>query len=200
MEGLQSAFALTGMLRTGWQPRDEVERPHHFSGEGWLWEFDEKGNQYELRPEGPHLFKAAPTRSLPFEMELLENDAAADWLVKLDGKRGVGPIKDVIRLQVPMFLSHYFSAEPAERVLAAGQLLAAKCGLDGGVETPPAAEAYLKTLRRPKADLLEMAEAGVRRVVEKSELRDLWEDSDHFEAWKAQAEGLADRLRQAREG
>ncbi|MBO0697582.1 MAG: DUF4259 domain-containing protein, partial [Zavarzinella sp.] len=59
---------------------------------------------------------------------------------------------------------------------------------------PAEVSAWLGSQPRPAPELVALARRAVERVLRRSELRDLWADSEDSEAWQAELSGLLARL------
>jgi Domain of unknown function (DUF4259) len=122
-----------------------------------------------------------------------ENDAAGDWFLLVEeapdpGAVMASAIDDVVSaaefLEVGACCEAVAAAEPC--ACCAGQLPdRLPDDVDGWVQA---------NTHGPHADEVEVAVRAVTRVREASELRDLWEDSEHFSQWLAEADHLLSRL------
>ena len=54
---------------------------------------------------------------------------------------------------------------------------------------------YKKSLFRKPVNLVQLAQNAINKVVENSELKELWEESGEFEDWKAVQDNLMARLK-----
>ena len=120
-----------------------------------------------------------------------ENDTASDWLGDLETASDLGLLRSALAATlaaVPV------DADDAVIGLAAAEVVAALNGT-GRQGIPDAIHDWVDghaTL--PDADLLSTARAAVDAILERSELRDLWEESDSFAAWQADVEELRAHL------
>lgn len=125
---------------------------------------------------------------------IFENDEASDFLASLDDA-----LPQTLRLTLePVTLVEeelYVEAIFASEALAAAEVVAAMRGKPGpSIERPEVmgwAEAHGDWL---DGDLIRTAASAVRRTRANGELRDLWSESDEFEAWLACLDDLLARL------
>lgn len=121
-----------------------------------------------------------------------ENDDALDWLAELqpdDGDEAFAEVFDMVIEQK----DDYIEAPEAAMALAAAEVLAALLGRPPKT-LPDEVTAWLKDKKPPKRGLVKNAIRAVTYVLRESELRQLWEDTDHFADWQAEVEGLLHRL------
>jgi hypothetical protein len=119
------------------------------------------------------------------------NDDASDFVyeVEEDGEAAVLNAFEVIEYLKP---DDYLESPDAAVALAAAELVAAASG------KPPAdfPEGAANVAKVVKADaaLRARATAVVRRIADYSELKELWQESADFSAWKASLADLLERL------
>jgi hypothetical protein len=106
---------------------------------------------------------------------------------------GMKAINDAIKVIEKSKKDAYIDRRDACAVVAAGEFLAAAHG------RPPAgfpadAVAVAQPLR-PDNGLRKRSARAIARVLAASESRDLWEDTAYFDAWRADVEGLLERLK-----
>jgi hypothetical protein len=119
------------------------------------------------------------------------NDDASDFIseVEEDGQAAVLNAFEVIEFLKP---DDYLEAPDAAVGVAAAELIAAASGKPPA-DFPEGAAAVTKTLNADAA-LRNRAAAAVRRIADYSELKELWQDSADFAAWKASLADLLERL------
>ena len=125
-----------------------------------------------------------------------ENDAAADWLYDF-GENDFRLIDRTLAGVAAMLEVDELDAEEAQEVLVAAECVAAAAGLPP--DDPPQELAEWLAENSPmrvKPEYIEMARQAVARVFTKSELRDLWLESDEFGAWETAVANLQSRLNQ----
>src|ERR1700754_4463477 len=110
------------------------------------------------------------------------NDDASDFVyeVEEDGQAAVLNAFEVIEFLKP---DDYLEAPDAAVALAAAELVAAAGGKPPA-DFPEGASAVTKKLT-VDGPLRARATAAVRRVADYSELKELWQESADFSAWKA---------------
>lgn len=126
------------------------------------------------------------------------NDYAQDWAQDLAETSNLDAVEDTLNTALDESggeLEAPFAAE----ALVAIEVLARLQG-KGGVrnEDSAAVDEWVdarKPKAKPRADLADKARRALDRILsEQSELRELWEDSDHYEEWRASVEDLRARL------
>ena len=125
-----------------------------------------------------------------------ENDGASDYgLAIIEGRDASGLERTLDR--VLEMGTGYLEAPDGSEALAAADIRARLMGRPGE-STPYTQEidAWVGVTKiTPSSQLIDKARRAVSRVLtEPSELMELWQDSDDFEAWKASVEVLARRL------
>jgi hypothetical protein len=125
------------------------------------------------------------------------NDYAQDWAEDLHETTNLDAVEDTLNtaLDTPGELEAPFAAE----ALAAIEVLARLQG-KGGVRSDDSAgiDAWVdarKARAKPRADLAEKAARAIERILSaECELRQLWEESEHYADWRAAVEDLRARL------
>ena len=87
----------------------------------------------------------------------------------------------------------YVDSDLATRVLVAGEVLAGQIGR-GSKETPDELTRWAAAFPKPNAALVVDAREAVVRVLDDSELTELWADSPRRGEWQARTQDLIDRL------
>lgn len=124
-----------------------------------------------------------------------ENDTAADYLAELLDTEDLQSVEAVLYQAIPDDDSGGdLDADDAARALVAAEIVAAMRGFPGDMpdelaEWIPGDDALTPELRL-------IAHSAVLYVLNGSELRQLWEESEEFEAWKAGTRELIGRLSQ----
>jgi hypothetical protein len=126
------------------------------------------------------------------------NDYAQDWAQDLHETSNMDAVEDTLNTaldKAPANSDAPFAAE----ALVAIEVLARLQGSGGARSDDSAAVDEWVEARKPKAkpraDLAGKAGRAIDRILsEESELRQLWQDSDHYEAWRAAVEDLRTRL------
>ncbi|ANM30733.1 hypothetical protein ABI59_15820 [Acidobacteria bacterium Mor1] len=127
-----------------------------------------------------------------------ENDNAGDWVFELEESRDKSILNRAFAAVGPS--GEEREAHVCEEALAAAEVVLA--GLSAGFERVPEAVATWVTaktglFRRPRtfdSEDARSALAAVKRVLEDSELRDLWAESDELANWEAHQQPLIQGL------
>ncbi|MCC6899205.1 MAG: DUF4259 domain-containing protein [Polyangiaceae bacterium] len=131
-----------------------------------------------------------------WDVGTFDNDTASDWAYELHGSEDLGLVESAIEA-VLITASDYLDADEACEALAACEVLARLRGrwgdrtphteaVDGWVEAHPMS---------PPEDLLARAVEAIDRILaEASELRELWDESDEGDKWRATVAELRARL------
>lgn len=132
-----------------------------------------------------------------FGAKSFENDDAMDWLddFERDGASAVARALATVDDAGP---EDYVDALDAGPALAAAEIVAAAQSGDIS-RLPDEAHAAFATHRAEidVAELAPLAATATERVLTNSELRELWEDSDDFDEWKADIVELQEQFRNA---
>jgi hypothetical protein len=124
------------------------------------------------------------------------NDDAADWAYELEEAEDLGPIEAAIE-GVLAVGDEYLEAPEAAIALAAAEVLARLCGKPGEKNSyTEAADKWVARIQvKPPVELIDKAQAAIARILaEDSELKELWQESDEYDAWLASIEGLRARV------
>lgn len=125
-----------------------------------------------------------------------ENDVAQDWLYDF-GENDFRLIDRTLAGVAAMMEVDELDAFEAQEVLAAAECVAAAVGFPPN--NPPKELAEWLAENSPmqvKPEYIEMARKAVARVLAKSELRELWLESDEFVVWETAVHNLQSRLNQ----
>ena len=125
-----------------------------------------------------------------------ENYAAQDWLYDV-GENDFRLIDRTLAGVAAMMAVDELDADEACEVLAAAECVAAAAGFPP--DDPPEELAEWLAQNSPmlvKPEYIEMARKAVARVLAKSELRELWLESDEFDVWETAVTNLQSRLNQ----
>lgn len=125
------------------------------------------------------------------------NDYAQDWAEDLHETSNLDAVADTLNtvLDSGTELEAPFAAE----ALAAIEVLARLQGKGGPrTEDSAAVDEWVdarKAKAKPRADLADKAARAIERILgPDSELRQLWEESEHYADWRAAVEDLRTRL------
>jgi hypothetical protein len=124
-----------------------------------------------------------------------ENDTALDWLADFEGE-GADTVLVAIADVTNADVEEDIDVDRACVALAATEIIAAlKTGDEGRLNEE--ARTALATYRDDidVAALAPVAARAVARIAEESELKELWEETEDFDAWSTDLDALLDRLR-----
>lgn len=132
------------------------------------------------------------------------NDFAQDWAEDLHQTTSLEAIENTLdtaldnpdgELQAPLAAEALVAIEVLARLQGKGGARSEdSAAIDEWVDTYKA-KAQAKGGVKPRADLAHKAALALARIVsEQSELRALWEESEHYAAWRAAVDELAARL------
>ncbi len=125
-------------------------------------------------------------------LKSFDNDDAMDWVAEFD-EAGAEVIKTT--LDAALNDNEKLEAPEACEALAAAEIVAAAKTGDQSNLAEHAATALAKHASEVATpENLVLAKDAVGRVKSKSELRDLWQDTDEFDAWITDVEALEARL------
>jgi ABC-type amino acid transport substrate-binding protein len=126
------------------------------------------------------------------------NDYAQDWAQDLHETSNLDAVEDTLNTALDTTAGE-LDAPFAAEALVAIEVLARLQGKGGARSDDSAAVdewvAARKPKAKPRADLADKARRALERILsDQSELRELWEDSEHYEEWRAAVEDLRARL------
>jgi hypothetical protein len=121
-----------------------------------------------------------------------QNDDAMDWIVGLAEGSGDAVLREALT-PVATTDDRYLEAPDCSIAIAAAEAVAAARG-HPNVSLPDEVVRWVRNKPDLTVDLIALARSAVDRVAGKSELRDLWEESDSAEAWLAAMTDLRARL------
>lgn len=129
-------------------------------------------------------------------IDALGNDDACDWAYGLDECRDLSLVEETLNKALSDGLEYLESPDACE-ALAAIEVIARLQG-NWGVKNSysESIDIWVEKIRLiPSSALVEKAHKVIERILaDGSELKELWEDSDEFDAWKASIKDLADRV------
>lgn len=132
----------------------------------------------------------SPMKKLTSESGAFENDDAFEVLSLLARARGWSSLKKWL---AKANCQGYLEAPPAKLAVAAAEVVTAGCG-QPVANLPDVVPTFLARVGAPEPELLDSARSAVSRILENSELRELWEESKHFADWQAAMNDLTMRL------
>lgn len=119
-----------------------------------------------------------------------ENDDALDFLAGLEEEEDLEVVEDAIDAVIDV---DYVDSDAASAAVAAVEVVAAMLG-KAAPRLPKEIAAWARGQGAPEAELVEAAKKALDVVLNKSELRNLWDDSEDAERWAEAIKGLAARL------
>lgn len=125
------------------------------------------------------------------------NDTACDWVYELEGQRDFSLVAKTIQAVLDNG-AEYLEDTPATEAVAAAEVLARSLGRGTQHDTyTEDVDAWLATVNaKPSPELIVQANQALARILgPASELRELWEESQEFDTWKASIEALQAALR-----
>lgn len=122
-----------------------------------------------------------------------ENDDAMDWVAELLEARDFSLLRDAFEMVLEEG-GGYLEAPDCSTALAAAEVVAA-LNARGADDLPDEVKLWVsERLGRLPSGVNEQARRAVGAVLETSELKDLWDDSDAGSAWRGGVENLLRRL------
>lgn len=124
-----------------------------------------------------------------------ENDDALDWLQEFENG-GAAAVAAALDHVTSLSEGDYLEAPEASMALAAAEIVAAaRSGDSSGL--PADARPMLTRHQQSLSDaaLLDSARRAVTRILQQSELKDLWEDGPDRQLWQDGVQSLLPRLR-----
>jgi hypothetical protein len=121
-----------------------------------------------------------------------ENDDAMDWVIGLTKGSGDSVIRGAL---APLASTDdsYLEAPTCSIAIAAAEAVAAASG-HPTASLPEEVLGWVDKKPAVATDLVVLARAAVDRIVRKSELKDLWDESDSADGWRAAMTDLRRRL------
>lgn len=106
----------------------------------------------------------------------LENDSASDLAGNFKDSKDISILERAFDAVNAVSADQYIEAPAAEEVVAAAQIIR---------------DLNIDDIKEEDRDrLMEKSNKALRRILEKSELRDLWLESDEYKDWVASVEAL----------
>lgn len=129
-------------------------------------------------------------------MGVFENDSASDWVHDLVEQTQLDIVISALGNAVKYLDEEedFLEESEASEALAAAEVVAALAG-NPSAKLPEEILKWLNGAQARNKELMSLAKRAVRVVKTKSELRDLWKESDGYKAWILVLEDLQSRLR-----
>ncbi len=122
-----------------------------------------------------------------------DNDDASDWLYELEQSSDISVITAALGA-VAGIGDDYLEAPECSMAIAAAEIVSALCGRSAE-DLPDHAIAWVEEHQGLDVSaLVQTAEAVIERIGSNSELKELWEETEHAGKWHASLTHLAARL------
>ena len=121
-----------------------------------------------------------------------ENDDALDWVIDLESTSDMTLISDTLSV-VNESEEDYLDASDSSFPIVAAEVVAALGGKPAD-ELPDEVVKWVQGKGEPGPDLVSGAKQAISAVLDSSELKELWEETDEFEIWVNDVESLLERL------
>lgn len=121
-----------------------------------------------------------------------ENDDALDWVIDLEKAPDLG-VLEVTLSEVLDSEEEYLDASVCCFALAAAEVVAALVGKPSE-KLPEEVTQWVEGKGEPDSSLISIAKRAIQAILDDSELKELWEETDEFELWHADVEGILERL------
>jgi hypothetical protein len=121
-----------------------------------------------------------------------ENDYALDWVDELLENGGVEPITEALDAVLELE-DEQPEATGSSMAIAAAEVVAALAGKPA-TELPEDLNQWIANQKGGKPGLLKKAQRALKKVLQDSELKDLWAENDRFPLWQAEVDNLLTRL------
>ena len=127
------------------------------------------------------------------------NDFAQDWAEDLQESKDLYFIEETLNNVLQAETTEYLEAPYGAEALAAVETLSRLYGRGGAADEDSAAVdewvAAVLPKFKPRPDIADKARRALVLVLsDASELRELWEDSEHFDEWRASVDDLSARM------
>lgn len=137
---------------------------------------------------------------------VFENDSALDWVGELISSNGcsllfstLNKMKQAAKFSVLSRLfkryNEIYVVEPdGSEILAAAEVVTCLKGRFNN-DLPEELATWIENNKSDEIfKLVDLARSAVKKVKEKSEIKELWQESDEFDEWLTVVQGLEDRL------
>ena len=121
-----------------------------------------------------------------------ENDDAMDWVIGLAEGSGDAVLRDALT-PITTTDDRYLEGPDCSIAVAAAEAVAAARG-HANASLPDEVVEWVRQKPEVTGELVALARSAVDRIAAKSELRDLWDESDSAETWRAAMTDLRARL------
>lgn len=124
---------------------------------------------------------------------IFENDEASDWVYTLAEEEGADALRETLMAAADLFGLEEILEEPAgSGALAAAEVVAALLG-NPSANLPEEVSEWVQG-KELGSELASVAQKAVEVVLTNSELKELWQETEDFNEWKAIVNNLKERL------
>jgi hypothetical protein len=124
-----------------------------------------------------------------------ENDDASDWIADFCDDPDEDSITDALSTVAEMGADDYLEAPDCSVGLAAAEVVAALKGAPSADMPDEAKDCVSKLKIKAEPDMVSLASRAVERIKTNSELKELWDESEHPAEWYAAVANLEARLK-----
>lgn len=121
-----------------------------------------------------------------------ENDDALDWLIALESTEDTTLLSQTLGA-VLGDESHYPEAPECSMVLAAAEVVAALIG-NSSEDLPYEVTQWVEGKDAPEDALVNQAKESLKAILEQSELKGLWEETEEYANWVEKVNEVQNRL------
>lgn len=121
-----------------------------------------------------------------------DNDDAGDWVWELEESQDFSAVQAALEAVTRPGIG-YIEAPDCSTAVAAAEVVAASLGRPTP-SLPKEATAWVASRGSPPKQVVALAKQALAAIKSKSELRDLWEESESFNEWVQSLAGLEARL------
>ncbi len=123
-------------------------------------------------------------------VKTFDSDAALDFVLDIVETSELSLVERTIREVIA--LDDELDADLAEQGLVAAEIIAALHGHSS--DLPPELQDWIKNKESNSPELRHLAHKATKKVLDDSELRERWEESDDFDGWQNSVRDLLSRL------
>jgi hypothetical protein len=127
-----------------------------------------------------------------WDVGCFDNDDALDWVYELENTDGFDILAEAFENVIGQKDGYIEAPESAVAVCAA-EVVAALLG-SGADDLPDEVADWVEEKPEPSKTLVKMARTAISAVLDNSELKDLWEESDSYDEWQANLQDQLERL------
>ena len=121
-----------------------------------------------------------------------DNDTAMDWTWDLEASSDFSVITQALD-RISAQLNDYLEAPDCDEALAAAEVIAALKGHPVN-NLPQNVTQWLAGKPQPDDELIAKCKNAIQAIRDKSELKDLWQETDDFDVWSQSVNDLLARL------